>query len=101
MACTLVISKNLRTAFRNPLRSDGIYMVDPLPDRTNLKKLTKPVKLVSVEALKQAVRKLSTLKLRCNSKRNKQLDSKRRKRAGANFGRQLESALETISRTKE
>ncbi|XP_022763056.1 protein MCM10 homolog [Durio zibethinus] len=83
MACTLVINKhqgaycqyhklknserystrrtelmggNLTTAFRNPLRSEGIYLVDPLSDRTNLKKPTKPVKLLSVEALKQALR---------------------------------------------
>ncbi|XVE48860.1 hypothetical protein DITRI_Ditri01bG0035700 [Diplodiscus trichospermus] len=53
---TELMGGNLRTAFRNPLRSEGIYMVDPLSDRTNLKKPTKPVKLLSVEALKQALR---------------------------------------------
>ncbi|EOX97677.1 Minichromosome maintenance 10 isoform 2 [Theobroma cacao] len=83
MACTLVINKrqgvycqyhkskaserfstkrtelmggNLRTAFRNPLRSEGIYMVDPLTDRTNLKKPTQPVKILSVDGLKKALR---------------------------------------------
>ncbi|XVF67928.1 hypothetical protein PTKIN_Ptkin10aG0161800 [Pterospermum kingtungense] len=47
---------NLKTAFRNPLRSEGIYMFDPLSDRKNVKKPTKPVKLLSVEALKLALR---------------------------------------------
>ncbi|OMO74513.1 Zinc finger, Mcm10/DnaG-type [Corchorus capsularis] len=83
MACTLVINKrqgaycqfhrskasetystkrtelmggNLRTAFRTPLRSQGIYTVDPLSDKTNSKKPTQPVKLLSVEALKKALR---------------------------------------------
>ncbi|XP_039006632.1 uncharacterized protein LOC120134228, partial [Hibiscus syriacus] len=82
MACTLVVNKrqgaycqyhkskasekystkrtelmggNLRTAFRNPPISEGIYMVYPLSDNTNLKKPSKPVKLLSVEALKRAL----------------------------------------------
>ncbi|CAK7329495.1 unnamed protein product [Dovyalis caffra] len=46
---------NLRTAFRDPLKSRGIYLVDPLADKTNLKKPTPPVKLLSVEALKRAL----------------------------------------------
>ncbi|KAE8698737.1 glycosyl hydrolase family 35 family protein [Hibiscus syriacus] len=46
---------NLRTAFRNPPISEGIYMVYPLSDNTNLKKPSKPVKLLSVEALKRAL----------------------------------------------
>nr|POE54049.1 protein mcm10 like [Quercus suber] len=46
---------NLRTAFREPLKPEGIYMVDPLADRTNFKKSMKPVKLMSVEGLKKAL----------------------------------------------
>ncbi|XWS55088.1 hypothetical protein CRYUN_Cryun10bG0145500 [Craigia yunnanensis] len=53
---TELMGGNLKTAFRNPLRSEGIYMIDPLSDGKNLKKPTKPVKLLSVEALKQALR---------------------------------------------
>ncbi|GMJ08129.1 minichromosome maintenance 10 [Hibiscus trionum] len=54
---TELMGGNLRTAFRNPPRSEGIYMVDPLPgsDETNSKKLSKPIKLLSVEALKRAL----------------------------------------------
>ncbi|GMI88070.1 minichromosome maintenance 10 [Hibiscus trionum] len=52
---TELMGGNLRTAFRNPPRSEGIYMVDPLSDRTNSKKPSKPVKLLSVEALKRAL----------------------------------------------
>ncbi|GMP37523.1 hypothetical protein CsSME_00009157 [Camellia sinensis var. sinensis] len=82
MACTLVINKrrgiycsyhrskasekysitrtelkggNLRTAFRNPFKPEGIYMVDPLADRTNLRKQLQPAKLLSVEELKKAL----------------------------------------------
>ncbi|KAL7206957.1 hypothetical protein ACSBR2_019621 [Camellia fascicularis] len=82
MACTLVINKrhgiycsyhrskasekysitrtelkggNLRTAFRNPFKPEGIYMVDPLADRTNLRKQLQPAKLLSVEGLKKAL----------------------------------------------
>ncbi|XP_031095083.1 protein MCM10 homolog isoform X1 [Ipomoea triloba] len=84
MACTLVINKrngiycsyhrqktsekysvtrtelkggNLRTAFRGPLKSEGIYMVDPLADKTNLAKNKAPVKLFSAEQLKEALSK--------------------------------------------
>ncbi|KAL1186577.1 hypothetical protein V6Z11_A01G187300 [Gossypium hirsutum] len=53
---TELMGGNLRRAFRNPPRSEGIYMVDPLSDRTNTKKASKPVKLLSVDALKQALR---------------------------------------------
>ena len=49
-------NRNLRTAFREPLKPEGIYMVDPLADRTNFKKSMKPVKLMSVEGLKKALR---------------------------------------------
>uniref|UniRef100_A0A6N2L4A8 Uncharacterized protein n=1 Tax=Salix viminalis TaxID=40686 RepID=A0A6N2L4A8_SALVM len=46
---------NLKTAFRDPLKSRGIYLVDPLGDKTNLKNPAQPVKLLSVEALKRAL----------------------------------------------
>ncbi|KAJ8648008.1 hypothetical protein MRB53_001031 [Persea americana] len=46
---------NLRTAFRDPLRAEGIYLVDPLSDRTNLSKPVQPVKVLSVEGLKKAL----------------------------------------------
>ncbi|ESW09341.1 hypothetical protein PHAVU_009G119500 [Phaseolus vulgaris] len=83
MACTLVINKrhgtyckyhkskasenystmrselkggNLKTAFksRNYLKSEGIYLVDPLADKTNLKK-SRPVKLLSADGLRKAL----------------------------------------------
>ncbi|CAJ1972973.1 unnamed protein product [Sphenostylis stenocarpa] len=83
MACTLVINKrhgtyckyhkskasekystmrselkggNLRTAFRpkDYLKSEGIYLVDPLADKSNLKK-SQPVKLLSVDGLRKAL----------------------------------------------
>ncbi|KAL6210119.1 hypothetical protein ACLB2K_021057 [Fragaria x ananassa] len=84
MACTLVINKrhgiyckfhrskesqkystmrtelkggNLRTGFRNPYQPEGVFMVDPLADRTNLNKRKQPVKLLSVEGLKKALSK--------------------------------------------
>ncbi|KAE9447371.1 hypothetical protein C3L33_20718, partial [Rhododendron williamsianum] len=84
MACTLVINKrrgvycsyhimrasekysvtrtelkggNLRFAIRDPRKSDGIYLVDPLADRTNLRKSKQPAKLLSVEGLKKALSK--------------------------------------------
>ncbi|KAH9694693.1 zf-primase domain-containing protein [Citrus sinensis] len=46
---------NLRTAFRSPLNSEGIYLFDPLTDRTNLQKPKQPVKVLSVEGLKKAL----------------------------------------------
>ncbi|KAI4297764.1 hypothetical protein L6164_037632 [Bauhinia variegata] len=83
MACTLVIDKrrgiyckyhkakapekystmrtelkggNLRTAFRptDYLKSEGIYLVDPLADKINSKK-SQPVKLLSVDHLRKAL----------------------------------------------
>ncbi|KAL6957923.1 hypothetical protein U1Q18_044472 [Sarracenia purpurea var. burkii] len=56
LPCTLVINKNLRTAFRGPLKSEGVYVVDPLVDRTNLRKSKQPTKVLSVEGLKKALR---------------------------------------------
>uniref|UniRef100_A0A7N0U5W4 Zinc finger Mcm10/DnaG-type domain-containing protein n=1 Tax=Kalanchoe fedtschenkoi TaxID=63787 RepID=A0A7N0U5W4_KALFE len=44
---------NLKTAFREPLKRKGIYMVDP-EDRT-AKKSTQPLKVLSVDALKKAL----------------------------------------------
>jgi len=51
------ISRNLKTAFksRNYLKSEGIYLVDPLADKTNLKK-SRPVKLLSADGLRKALR---------------------------------------------
>ncbi|KAL6206781.1 hypothetical protein ACLB2K_024027 [Fragaria x ananassa] len=46
---------NLRTGFRNPYQLEGVFMVDPLADRTNLNELKQPVKLLSVEGLKKAL----------------------------------------------
>lgn len=46
---------NLRTAFRNPRQPEGIYMIDPLADRTNMMKSKKPQKVLSVEGLKKAL----------------------------------------------
>ncbi|KAL5561197.1 hypothetical protein UlMin_030944 [Ulmus minor] len=44
-----------RTAFMGPRKSEGIYMVDPLANKTNVKKPNQPVKLLSVEGLKKAL----------------------------------------------
>ncbi|XP_034680548.1 protein MCM10 homolog isoform X2 [Vitis riparia] len=82
MACTLVINKrrgvycryhkskasekysimrtelkggNLKTAFRDPLTSKGVYLVDPLADKTNVKRPMQPLKLLSVDGLKKAL----------------------------------------------
>jgi hypothetical protein len=52
----IFVVRNLKTAFRDPLKSRGIYLVDPLADKTLLKRPTQPVKLLSVEALKRALR---------------------------------------------
>lgn len=51
------VSRNLRTAFRpmGYLKSEGIYLVDPLADKTNLKK-SQPVKLLSVDGIRKALR---------------------------------------------
>uniref|UniRef100_A0A2N9ISX9 MCM10 OB-fold domain-containing protein n=1 Tax=Fagus sylvatica TaxID=28930 RepID=A0A2N9ISX9_FAGSY len=71
--------RNLRTAFRGSLKSEGIYMVDPLADRTNFKKSAQPVKLLSVEGLKKALRKSSTMKAESSAMRNQQPDAKRKR----------------------
>ncbi|GMN48725.1 hypothetical protein TIFTF001_017892 [Ficus carica] len=46
---------NIRTAFRDPYKPEGIYMVDPLADKKNLKNPKQPVKLLTVEGLKKAL----------------------------------------------
>ncbi|KAF3434706.1 hypothetical protein FNV43_RR21791 [Rhamnella rubrinervis] len=46
---------NIGTVFRDPLKSEGIYLVDPLADKTNLNKPKQPKKLLSVEGLKKAL----------------------------------------------
>ncbi|EEF31558.1 conserved hypothetical protein [Ricinus communis] len=38
---------NLRTAFRDPLKSQGIHIIDPLADRTNNKNSRQPVQFLS------------------------------------------------------
>ncbi|CAK9144921.1 unnamed protein product [Ilex paraguariensis] len=94
MACTLVINKrrgmycrihkskasetysnrrnelkggNLKTAFRDPLQSEGIYLVDPLADRTNLTKPKQPLKLLSVDGLKKALSNASKVTTNAHS----------------------------------
>ncbi|GLT42925.1 hypothetical protein SLA2020_169020 [Shorea laevis] len=47
---------NLRMAFRDHQQPEGIYVVKPLAERTNSISATKPVKVMSVEGLKQALR---------------------------------------------
>ncbi|KAH7574894.1 hypothetical protein JRO89_XS02G0018500 [Xanthoceras sorbifolium] len=49
------INRNLKTAFRYPFKSEGIYMVDPLADRPNFKKPKQPLKVLSVEGLRKAL----------------------------------------------
>ncbi|KAI4380385.1 hypothetical protein MLD38_006582 [Melastoma candidum] len=48
--------RNIRMAYRDHLRSEGIYVVDPISDRRT-KKEKKPVKLLSVDGLKKALSK--------------------------------------------
>ncbi|KAK4340471.1 hypothetical protein RND71_041933 [Anisodus tanguticus] len=49
------ISRNLRTGFRDHLKSEGIYVVNPLADKTNFTKSAAPLKLLSVDGLKKAL----------------------------------------------
>ncbi|KAL8158819.1 hypothetical protein V2J09_000356 [Rumex salicifolius] len=44
---------NLRTAFRDPLKREGIFLVDPLADKSAKSK--KPTKVLSVEGLRKAL----------------------------------------------
>ncbi|XP_050235366.1 uncharacterized protein LOC126683496 [Mercurialis annua] len=45
---------SFRSSFRDPLKAQGIHIVDPA-DRTSIKKGKQPVKLLSVQALKDAL----------------------------------------------
>ncbi|KAG8368085.1 hypothetical protein BUALT_Bualt15G0008600 [Buddleja alternifolia] len=47
--------RNLRTGFRDYRKLEGIYVVKPTDDRTNVTKSTKPMKVLSVEGLKKAL----------------------------------------------
>ncbi|GMH02965.1 hypothetical protein Nepgr_004804 [Nepenthes gracilis] len=58
---------NLRTAFRDPFRSEGIYLVDPLADKTNIMKPKQPTKLLSVERLKKALSNADKVTTNVNS----------------------------------
>ncbi|KAJ4846175.1 hypothetical protein Tsubulata_026966 [Turnera subulata] len=69
---------NLKTAFRDPIKSRGIYVVNPLADRTNSKSTKQPAKLLSVEGLKRALRTISTVKVDASVVEN-QPDAKRKK----------------------
>ncbi|XP_075508018.1 uncharacterized protein LOC142544876 [Primulina tabacum] len=46
---------NLKTAFRDRLQSEGIYVVNPKSDRPTFTKSAQPVKLLSVEGLRKAL----------------------------------------------
>ncbi|XP_073157934.1 uncharacterized protein [Henckelia pumila] len=46
---------NLKTAFRDRLQSQGIYVVNPKSDRPKFTKSNQPVKLLSVEGLRKAL----------------------------------------------
>ncbi|PKI52857.1 hypothetical protein CRG98_026688 [Punica granatum] len=53
---TLIQGGNIRTAYRDHLKSEGIYLVNPLVDRSNTNKGKQPAKVLSVEGLKKALR---------------------------------------------
>lgn len=48
---------NLRTAFRGPYKPEGVYLVDPLADKTNFSKTRQSLKLLSMDGLKKALSK--------------------------------------------
>ncbi|KAH6777056.1 minichromosome maintenance 10 [Perilla frutescens var. hirtella] len=48
---------NLKTGFRDYLKSEGIYVVKPTENNTTSTKSTRPIKLLSVEGLKRALSK--------------------------------------------
>ncbi|OWM80415.1 hypothetical protein CDL15_Pgr019695 [Punica granatum] len=52
---TLIQGGNIRTAYRDHLKSEGIYLVNPLVDRSNTNKGKQPAKVLSVEGLKKAL----------------------------------------------
>lgn len=51
----LTCFRNLRTSFRDP-KSQGIYTVEPPVDRSGNKKANQPVRVLSVEGLRKALR---------------------------------------------
>lgn len=46
---------NLATAFRNPTKSQGIYMVKPLAENANNDKLHRPTRIMSADDLRKAL----------------------------------------------
>ncbi|KAJ8424863.1 hypothetical protein Cgig2_003150 [Carnegiea gigantea] len=84
LPCTMVIDKNLRTAFRSQHQPEGIYMVDPLADRSNIMKPKKTTKLLSVDGLKKALSQ-------CGSKNYKE-----RKHSEKQCQQQLEKLTSTV-----
>nr|CAN73626.1 hypothetical protein VITISV_026638 [Vitis vinifera] len=74
------INRNLKTAFRDPLNSKGVYLVDPLADKTNVKRPMQPLKLLSVDGLKKALRPSTTIRTDSSAvARNQQPGTKRKK----------------------
>ncbi|KAL3580797.1 hypothetical protein D5086_018632 [Populus alba] len=99
---------NLKTAFRDPLKSRGIYLVDPLADKTLLKKPTQPVKLLSVEALKRALSNADKVTTNSHSQGIRflneitgKLSSKNSDKASATHNRQVNSSEKRKSSTKK
>ncbi|KAJ6896923.1 hypothetical protein NC651_022959 [Populus alba x Populus x berolinensis] len=99
---------NLKTAFRDPLKSRGIYLVDPLADKTLLKKPTQPVKLLSVEALKRALSNADKVTTNSHSQGIRflneitgKLSSKNSDKASATQNRQVNSSEKRKSSTKK
>ncbi|XP_051136967.1 uncharacterized protein LOC127255477 [Andrographis paniculata] len=52
---------NLKTGFRDYLKSEGIYVVKPAENKINLHKSNRPAKLLSVDGLKKALSKADTV----------------------------------------
>ena len=48
--------RNLRIAFRDPLKPEGIYLVNPSVNGIKSSKNQAPLKLLSVDGLKKALR---------------------------------------------
>lgn len=99
---------NLKTAFRDPLKSRGIYLVDPLADKTLLKKPTQPVKLLSVEALKRALSNADKVTTNSHSQGIRflneitgKLSSKNSDKVSATQNRQVNSSEKRKSSTKK
>lgn len=52
----MIYLRNLRMSFRDHLKSEGIYMVDPQTHKKNIAKPMQPKQVLSVEGLKKALR---------------------------------------------